>query len=149
MLIEVILTLVLASASYYLVETPIRRGILSKTIKMLKDKIQKDQRVIKKGITIASVCLALVVTSTLCVAFVPKENMSDDIVQESSNKVVKKDIKKPETTPSTTNSQDSQYVDLSNGQEIINNLDVFVIGDSIVSGSFAKFQETFPSFKTK
>lgn len=147
MLIEVILTLVLASASYYLVETPIRRGILSKTVKMLKDKIQKDQRVIKKGITIASVCLALIVTSTLCVAFVPKENMSDDIVQESSNKVVKKDIKKPETTPSTTNSQDSQYVDLSNGQEIINNLDVFVIGDLIVSGSFAKFQETFPHLK--
>ena len=136
MLIEVILTLVLASASYYLVETPIRRGILSKTVKMLKDKIQKDQRVIKKGITIASVCLALLITSSLCVAFVPKETMSKQITQTTKTQPKKKQTPAPQQSQPTLSQE-----------EVCSKLNIFIIGDSVALGASSKLQETFPQGK--
>lgn len=146
MLIEIVLTLVMAVISYYLVETPIRRGILSKTIHALKTKTVDNAFLIKKGISIMTLCSTLIITSCLYVAFVPKESMSDTIKPtQSSQNITQTQKKKKETTKDQK--QDTQYVSLDDDQEIINNLDVFVIGDSIVSGSFANFQSTFPILK--
>lgn len=116
MLIEIILTLVMAVISYYLVETPIRRGILSKTIHALKTKTADNALLIKKGISIMTLCLTLIITSCLCVAFVPKQSVMD---------------------------QKEETITVSD-EEILNNLNLLLIGDSVAEGASAQLHEAFP-----
>lgn len=128
MLIEIILTLVMAVISYYLVETPIRRGILSKTIHALKTKTADNAFLIKKGISIMTLCLTLIITSCLCVAFVPKQSVMD---QKEEKTVVKKTEQKEEA------------ITVSD-EEILNNLNLLLIGDSVAEGASAQLHEAFP-----
>lgn len=136
MLLEIVVTLVLASLSYYLVETPIRKGILAKTVHIFKTK----RKLYKQGFILISSSLLLMITSISCVAFVPRQTVVEN-KQESTGQDISQN--KTEETETINN----QYVDLKDDVELINNLDVFVIGDSIVSGSFANFQSTFPRLK--
>ena len=128
MFVEILLTLIMSVISYYIVETPIRKGILSKTIHSLKEKTATQSFLVKKGITIMTLCSTLIITSCLCVAFVPKESVMD---QKEEKTVVKKTKQKEKT------------ITVSD-EEILNNLDVFIIGDSVAEGASSKLQEAFP-----
>lgn len=136
MLLEVVLSLVMAVISYYVVETPIRREIISKTIKAMKTKT--NQQILKKGISTIALCLTLIVSSCLCVAFVPRESVSAQNQKQVVKKVTKKEVKEETKKEETSTVSD---------EEILNNLDIFIIGDSVAEGASSKLQATFPKGK--
>ena len=136
MLIEIVLTLVMSVISYYLVETPIRRGIISKTVELFKNNIHN--KTFKRGFLTISLCLVLIVSSCLCVAFVPRESLSKQTQQTTVQKTKTKETKtepKKEEVPTVTD------------DEILNNLDIFIIGDSVAEGASSKLQAAFPKGK--
>ena len=61
--IEILLTLIMSVISYYVIETPIRKGIIDKTFNLLKEK--KYNTKLKKGLSTISLCLVLIISSVL------------------------------------------------------------------------------------
>ena len=123
MLLEIVVTLVLASLSYYLVEVPIRKGILAKTVHIFKSK----RKLYKQGFILIISSILLMITSISCVAFVPRQAVVEKI------ETVKKEEKKEEPKEETQSEVD-----------ILSNLDVLLIGDSVAEGASDTLQNTFP-----
>lgn len=96
--IEILLTLIMSVISYYVIETPIRKGIIDKTFNLLKEK--KYNTKLKKGLSTISLCLVLIISSVLCVAFVPKETMSNNIASTTPKK--EKTVEKQMATETTS-----------------------------------------------
>lgn len=123
MLLEIVVTLVLASLSYYLVETPIRKGILAKTVHIFKTK----KKLYKQGFILIISSILLMITSISCVAFVPRQAVVEKV------ETVKKEEKKEEPKEETQSESD-----------ILTNLDLLLIGDSVAEGASDTLQSTFP-----
>ncbi len=127
--IEILLTLIMSVISYYVIETPIRKGIIDKTFNLLKEK--KYNTKLKKGLSTISLCLVLIISSVLCVAFVPKETMSNNIASTTPKK--EKTVEKQMATE-TTSDDDMLY-----------SLDLLILGDSVADGASEMLHQTFPS----
>lgn len=132
MVIEIILTIVMSIISYYLIETPIRHGAISRVWQAIVSKMKNKQKNLKKDISVVLTSLLLFITSLSCVAFVPKENMSDNIKTTEEKEVVQKETEKTEVKQTVSD------------DDIINNLDILIIGDSVAEGAQSQLQATFP-----
>lgn len=138
MLIEVVLTVVMATLSYYLVETPIRHGAISQFVKSIQIRQFNIQKSLKRDFSMVLLSFVLFVSSVFCVIFVPKESMSENI-QQTATKT--DDVKKDKQ-----NEEENNEVEISD-DEITNSLNIFIIGDSVAQGATDQLQAAFPNAK--
>lgn len=139
MFIEIISTIVMSIISYYLIETPIRHGRVSEIIKAIKTKKINMKGSLKRDISVLTLSLILFVSSILCVAFVPKESMSKKVQQTV--------IKTDDTKDNAKNTNEGNNVTKKTDEDIINDLDILIIGDSVAEGAQNQLLSTFPNGK--
>lgn len=153
-LIEILLTVLLSGLSYHFVETPIRYGVIEKSIHILNShprtrKERKRQiRTLKKSLRVIAGTFIIGIGVVACVAFVPREktlnNMEELEVQAKKASELtrqkistsKESVKQREDENGTSN--------LQTEKEILENLNLLLIGDSIALGATEEFYEIFP-----
>ena len=83
--LEILLTFLMSALSYRLVETPVRSGIIEKSISIIRSEPETRRerrlqiRTLKRSIRAVSAALVLAAGVLLCVLFVPRENALDHI----------------------------------------------------------------------
>ena len=157
-LIEILLSFVFSFLSYYLIETPIRYGVIGKSIKIIKShpttRIARRKRIRTLNRSIETVCCALVIGIgvVLCIAFVPRESVLNNIEELEKQAENAKDVASQKamqlnietSVEEETDKQDS-LENLPSDEEILQNLNLLLIGDSIALGATDKFYEVFPN----
>ena len=84
-IVEILQTVIIADLSYRYIETPIRHGVIEKSIavirrrpRSLRERKEQDMT-LKRSIGVAVVTLVIAVGVLLCVIFVPRQSASDDV----------------------------------------------------------------------
>lgn len=84
-ILEILLTILLSALSYRFIETPIRRGIIGKSIAVIRSEPEtkrerrKQIRTLKRSIRAVSAAFVTAAGVLLCILFVPRENALDHI----------------------------------------------------------------------
>lgn len=85
--LEIALSMVIASYSYYYIEYPIRQGIIRKNIDLISSqpKTRKGRQALKRAVVqarrAAGIFVSVGIVFILCVAFVPRENAVENIAE--------------------------------------------------------------------
>lgn len=160
-LIEIFLTFIFSALSYYLIETPIRYGVIGKSIDIIKSHPttrrahQKRVRTLKRSIKTVKCTLVIGIAVILCIAFVPRESALSNINEmekqaENANEITNQKVAQlnqnttsaeGETGKQSKNSETSIQTD----EDILKNLNLLLIGDSIALGATDEFYEVFPN----
>lgn len=135
MILEVVLTFVMASFSYYFIETPIRYHLFSNVLQAMKEHTVFASNRTKKQFSIACLVVSLFVVSIVSVRFVPKESMSERMSIEAKVKEKKKKVVQPKT----------EVTNQETDEEILNRLNIFMVGDSVSLGAQSALQNVFPN----
>lgn len=168
LLAELAITAVLSELSYRLVETPIRHGIIRKSLCIFKTHPETKQARKEKqkatGKRLAVGCCALLpcIAALLCVIFVPGQSVSKDMeelqkqaqtVQKMTEEKKNALSSKSENTsgdPAASDDSDSSKgtdtpKDTRTDEEIFQSLHLLLLGDSIALGSANEFYAAFPN----
>ncbi len=95
---EILLTFLISAISYRLIETPIRNGMIEKSIAIIRSvpETRRERRLQirtwKRSIRILSGTFALAVCVLLCIIFVPRENALDNIEELEQQEQKAKEI---------------------------------------------------------
>lgn len=164
-LAELALTFLLSELSYRFIETPIRHGFIGENLRVLKEhpdtkKDRKEkQRTTGKFLTALCCTLLPCIAALLCVIFVPRQNTVNNISAlekqaEEAQKITEK--KKKDLTSSKVSSSQEASADSDSAEggstkapktdeEILQNLHLLLLGDSVALGSVQEFYATFPN----
>ena len=158
-LIEIMLTLIFSALSYRFIETPVRHGIIGKSITTItsRPRSRRERRhavhVLKKAMKACLVTFAVTLAAVLCVIFVPKEqalsNIEDLEAQAQAAGETAKE-KAQQTGDDSSAADDAQQgSDDSSApktdEEILADLHLLLIGDSIALGAADDFYAIFPN----
>lgn len=152
-LIEIILTFLFSALSYHFVETPIRHGLIGKSIAFVtsRPRTKRERRkavaLLKKMIKISMGTAVIAVAAILCIIFVPRENALDNIDElerqaETASKLAKE--KAEQSSEKNNGLQDISFADLTD-DELLGKLQLLLIGDSIALDATDDFYTVFPN----
>ena len=153
-LIEIVLSVVLAELSYRFIETPIRHGIIGEYLNILRSR-PKSRREKKRQIQVARRSLkvmagtfVLTVSLILCMIFVPKKNALDTLQKRESKAKETGKMTEEQLAKQKANGSESDdticTADLTD-DEILEGLNLLLIGDSIAVDVTDDFYEMFPN----
>lgn len=148
-LIEIFLTGLLSNLSYQYIEVPIRHGVIGKSINIINShpetrrERRRQIRTLKRSIKAVFITLAIGIATVVCIAFVPREKVLNNI--EDLEKQAKKanKITNQKTAEQTENKSGTKNAKTK--EEILKNLNLLLIGDSIALGATEEFYGIFPN----
>lgn len=153
-LIEIVLSVVLAELSYRFIETPIRHGIIGEYLSILKSRPKSSQekkrqvQVARRSLKVMAGTFVLTVSLILCMVFVPKKNALDTLQKreakaEETGKMTEEQLAKQKAKGSE--SDDTICTADLTDDEILEGLNLLLIGDSIAVDVTYDFYEIFPN----
>ena len=153
-LIEIVLSVVLAELSYRFIETPILHGIIGEYLNILRSRPRSRQekkrqvQVARRSLKIMAGTFVLTVSLILCIVFVPKKNALDTLQKreakaEETGKMMEEQLAKQKAKGSE--SDDTICTADLTDDEILEGLNLLLIGDSIAVDVTDDFYEIFPN----
>lgn len=153
-LIEIVLSVVLAELSYRFIETPIRHGIIGEYLNILRSRPRSRQekkrqvQVARRSLKVMAGTFVLTVSLILCMVFVPKKNALDTLQKreakaEETGKMTEEQLAKQKAKGSE--SDDTICTADLTDDEILEGLNLLLIGDSIAVDVTDDFYEIFPN----
>lgn len=153
-LIEIVLSVVLAELSYRFIETPIRHGMIGEYLNILRSRPKSRQekkrqiQVARRSLKVMAGTFVLTVSLILCMIFVPKKNALDTLQKreakaEETGKMTEEQLAKQKAKGSE--SDDTICTADLTDDEILEGLNLLLIGDSIAVDVTDDFYEIFPN----
>ena len=153
-LIEIVLSVVLAELSYRFIETPIRHGIIGEYLNILRSRPKSRQekkrqvQVARRSLKVMAGTFVLTVSLILCMIFVPKKNALDTLQkreakEKETGKMTEEQLAKQKANGSE--SEDTICTANLTDDEILEGLNLLLIGDSIAVDVTDDFYEMFPN----
>ena len=153
-LIEIVLSVVLAELSYRFIETPIRHGIIGEYLNILRSRPKSRQekkrqiQVARRSLKVMAGTFVLTVSLILCMVFVPKKNALDTLQKreakaKETGKVTEEQLAKQKANGSE--SDDTICTADLTDDEILEGLNLLLVGDSIAVDVTDDFYEMFPN----
>ena len=153
-LIEIVLSVVLAELSYRFIETPIRHGIIGEYLNILRSRPKSRQekkrqvQVARRSLKVMAGTFVLTVSLILCMIFVPKKNALDTLqkreaMAKETGKMTEEQLAKQKANGSE--SEDTICTTDLTDDEILEGLNLLLIGDSIAVDVTDDFYEMFPN----
>ena len=153
-LIEIVLSVVLAELSYRFIETPIRHGIIGEYLNILRSRPKSRQekkrqvQVARRSLKVMAGTFVLTVSLILCMVFVPKKNALDTLQKreakaKETGKMTEEQLEKQKANGSE--SDDTICTADLTDDEILEGLNLLLIGDSIAVDVTDDFYEIFPN----
>ena len=153
-LIEIVLSVVLAELSYRFIETPIRHGIIGEYLNILRSRPKSTQEkkrqilVARRSLKVMAGTFVLTVSLILCMIFVPKKNALDTLQKRESKAKETGKMTEEQLAKQKANGSESEdticTTDLTD-DEILEGLNLLLIGDSIAVDVTDDFYEMFPN----
>ena len=153
-LIEIVLSVVLAELSYRFIETPIRHGIIGEYLNILRSRPRSRQekkrqvQVARRSLKIMAGTFVLTVSLILCMVFVPKKNALDTLQKREAKAKETGKMTEEQLAKQKANGSESDdticTADLTD-DEILEGLNLLLIGDSIAVDVTDDFYEMFPN----
>lgn len=153
-LIEIVLSVVLAELSYRFIETPIRHGIIGEYLNILRSRPKSRQekkrqiQVARRSLKVMAGTFVLTVSLILCMIFVPKKNALDTLQQREAKAKETGKMTEEQLAKQKANGSESDdticTADLTD-DEILEGLNLLLIGDSIAVDVTDDFYEMFPN----
>lgn len=153
-LIEIVLSVVLAELSYRFIETPIRHGIIGEYLNILRSRPKSRQekkrqvQVARRSLKVMAGTFVLTVSLILCMIFVPKKNALDTLQKRESKAKETGKMTEEQLAKQKANGSESEdticTTDLTD-DEILESLNLLLIGDSIAVDVTDDFYEMFPN----
>lgn len=153
-LIEIVLSVVLAELSYRFIETPIRHGIIGKYLNILRSRPKSRQekkrqvQVARRSLKVMAGTFVLTVSMILCMVFVPKKNALDTLQKRETKAKETGKMTEEQLAKQKANGSESDdticTADLTD-DEILEGLNLLLIGDSIAVDVTDDFYEMFPN----
>ena len=153
-LIELVLSVVLAELSYRFIETPIRHGIIGEYLNILRSRPKSRQekkrqvQVARRSLKVIAGTFVLTVSLILCMIFVPKKNALDTLQKRESKAKETGKMTEEQLAKQKANGSESEdticTTDLTD-DEILEGLNLLLIGDSIAVDVTDDFYEMFPN----
>lgn len=153
-LIEIVLSVVLAELSYRFIETPIRHGIIGEYLNILRSRPKSRQekkrqvQVAKRSLKVMAGTFVLTVSLILCMVFVPKKNALDTLQKRETKAKETGKMTEEQLAKQKANGSESDdticTADLTD-DEILEGLNLLLIGDSIAVDVTDDFYEMFPN----
>lgn len=153
-LIEIVLSVVPAELSYRFIETPIRHGIIGEYLNILRSRPKSRQekkrqvQVARRSLKVMAGTFVLTVSLILCMIFVPKKNALDTLQKreakaKETGKMTEEQLAKQKANGSE--SEDTICTANLTDDEILEGLNLLLIGDSIAVDVTDDFYEMFPN----
>lgn len=153
-LIEIVLSVVLADLSYRFIETPIRHGIIGEYLNILRSRPKSRQekkrqiQVARRSLKVMAGTFVLTVSLILCMIFVPKKNALDTLQKREAKAKETGKMTEEQLAKQKANGSESEdticTADLTD-DEILEGLNLLLIGDSIAVDVTDDFYEIFPN----
>ena len=153
-LIEIVLSVVLAELSYRFIETPIRHGIIGEYLNILRSRPKSRQekkrqvQVARRSLKVIAGTFVLTVSLILCMIFVPKKNALDTLQKRETKAKETGKMTEEQLAKQKANGSESDdticTADLTD-DEILEGLNLLLIGDSIAVDVTDDFYEMFPN----
>ena len=153
-LIEIVLSVVLAELSYRFIETPIRHGIIGEYLNILRSRPKSRQekkrqvQVARRSLKVMAGTFVLTVSLILCMVFVPKKNALDTLQKREAKAKETDKMTEEQLAKQKANGSESGdticTADLTD-DEILEGLNLLLIGDSIAVDVTDDFYEMFPN----
>lgn len=153
-LIEIVLSVVLAELSYRFIETPIRHGIIGEYLNILRSRPKSRQekkrqiQVARRSLKVMAGTFVLTVLLILCMIFVPKKNALDTLQKREAKAKETGKMTEEQLAKQKANGSESDdticTADLTD-DEILEGLNLLLIGDSIAVDVTDDFYEMFPN----
>lgn len=153
-LIEIVLSVVLAELSYRFIETPIRHGIIGEYLNILRSRPKSRQekkrqvQVARRSLKVIAGTFVLTVSLILCMIFAPKKNALDTLQKRESKAKETGKMTEEQLAKQKANGSESEdticTTDLTD-DEILEGLNLLLIGDSIAVDVTDDFYEMFPN----
>ena len=153
-LIEIVLSVVLAELSYRFIETPIRHGIIGEYLNILRSRPRSRQekkrqvQVARRSLKVMAGTFVLTVSLILCMIFVPKKNALDTLQKREAKAKETGKMTEEQLAKQKANGSESDdticTADLTD-DEILEGLNLLLIGDSIAVDVTDDFYEIFPN----
>lgn len=153
-LIEIVLSVVLAELSYRFIETPIRHGIIGEYLNILRSRPKsrhekkRQVQVARRSVKVMAGTFVLTVSLILCMVFVPKENALDTLQKRETKAKETGKMTEEQLAKQKANGSESDdticTADLTD-DEILEGLNLLLIGDSIAVDVTDDFYEMFPN----
>ena len=153
-LIEIVLSVVLAELSYRFIETPIRHGIIGEYLNILRSRPKSRQekkrqvQVARRSLKVIAGTFVLTVSLILCMIFVPKKNALDTLQKRESKAKETGKMTEEQLAKQKANGSESEdticTTDLTD-DEILEGLNLLLIGESIAVDVTDDFYEMFPN----
>lgn len=153
-LIEIVLSVALAELSYRFIETPIRYGIIGEYLNILRSRPKSRQekkrqvQVARRSLKVMAGTFVLTVSLILCMVFVPKKNALDTLQKRETKAKETGKMTEEQLAKQKANGSESDdticTADLTD-DEILEGLNLLLIGDSIAVDVTDDFYEMFPN----
>lgn len=153
-LIEIVLSVVLVELSYRFIETPIRHGIIGEYLNILRSRPKSRQekkrqiQVARRSLKVMAGTFVLTVSLILCMIFVPKKNALDTLQKREAKAKETGKMTEEQLAKQKANGSESDdticTADLTD-DEILEGLNLLLIGDSIAVDVTDDFYEMFPN----
>lgn len=153
-LIEIVLSVVLSELSYRFIETPIRHGIIGEYLNILRSRPKSRQekkrqiQVARRSLKVMAGTFVLTVSLILCMLFVPKKNALDTLQKREAKAKETGKMTEEQLAKQKANGSESEdticTADLTD-DEILEGLNLLLIGDSIAVDVTDDFYEIFPN----
>ena len=153
-LIEIVLSVVLAELSYRFIETPIRYGIIGEYLNILRSRPKSRQekkrqiQVARRSLKVMAGTFVLTVSLILCMVFVLKKNALDTLQKRETKAKETGKMTEEQLAKQKANGSESDDTICTAGltdDEILEGLNLLLIGDSIAVDVTDDFYEMFPN----
>lgn len=143
------LTVTIAALSYRYVESPIRRGIIGVWLKVLRDHPRtrmgqrRKRRMMKQSLRVVIAAGVVCVSALTCIAVVPREHVVSNVEKLERQAEEAKKLAHEKSRQISQNQKNE--LQGKSEEEILSNIQLLLLGDSIALGATDAFYATFPS----